>query len=91
MRKIDGKHHLLGENIIKSSNGEPIAEDEPLFLFRGRDRLAVATLETYARLCKVDGCLPEHVEAVNESIERFKRFRQDKPLRMKQPGVTRGL
>lgn len=36
MRKIDEKHHIEGEQIIKATNGQPIPEDEPTFLFRGR-------------------------------------------------------
>jgi hypothetical protein len=40
--RIDNKHHLEGEKIIKTTNGQAIdLEKEPVILFRGRDKLAL--------------------------------------------------
>ena len=52
MTRIDNKHHLEGEAIIKTGNGKPIdLSAEPVILFRGRDRLALPMLEFYRGLC----------------------------------------
>ena len=48
MRKLDGKFHLEGEKIIKTSNGEELdLEKEPVILIRARDKLALPLLRIY--------------------------------------------
>jgi len=89
MRKIDEKFSTTGD-IVKLSNGEIVPEDEPLFLIRARDRLAVAALEAYRVLSQEDGCIDYHFEHLDKDIEAFKRFREEHPERMKQPSITRG-
>jgi len=89
MRKIDEKFSTTGE-IVKRSNGELVPEDEPLFLLRARDRLAVRMLLVYEALSKEDGCNDFHFEHLDKDIEAFKIFREEHPERMKQPSVTRG-
>jgi hypothetical protein len=90
MRKIDAKHHIESDQIIKSSNGQAVPEDEPLFLFRGRDHLACSALQHYRDLCVSDGCNDYQLEIVDSEIRRFTTFAAQYPGRMKQPGVTRG-
>lgn len=92
VRKIDLKHHV-DENgqIIKTTNGEAIPIEEPTILFRARDWLSVPMLINYRMLCVADGCNNFQLKQVDELIERFKRFAQENPGAMKQPGVTRGL
>jgi len=68
--------------IVNTSNGEPIPDDEPKFLVRGRDHLATWLLARFQTLCVEDGC---------RLIADFIRFRDEHPERMKQPGSTRGL
>jgi len=75
--------------IVKSGNGVPIPEDEPLILFRGRDRLAIGMLEHYRVLCIEDGCNDFQLGQVDERIARFRVFAVTSPT-MKQPGITRG-
>lgn len=89
MRKIDEKFDSTGE-IVKRSNGEVIPLDEPLFLLRARDRLALRLLEEYKRLSREDGCNDYHFEHLDKDIEAFRRFREEHPERMKQPSITRG-
>ena len=99
MRKIDGKYHIeasIGDdgttviNIVKTSNGQIIPEDEPLMLFRGRDRLAVPMSENYKQLCVEDGCVEQHIQSAQVCVDLFKKFAQEHPERMKQPGCTLG-
>jgi hypothetical protein len=56
MRQIDMKHHVEGDRIIKTTNGQEIPENEPTILFRGRDHLALPMLTYYRQLCIDDGC-----------------------------------
>lgn len=90
MRQIDPKFHIEGDQIIKTSNGDPIPEDEPLILFRARDRNALPMLEFYRQLCEEDGCNDFQMEGVHNRIDAFHRFRAEQALKMKQPGITRG-
>lgn len=91
MKNIDGKFSIDGDRIVKTSNGEPIPEDEPVFLLRARDRLAIPLLEIYNQLSIVDGCNDYHFAALNKSIAQFAQFARLNPGKMKQPSVTRGL
>lgn len=101
MKAIDPKFHIEIDltrpgdedqvSIVKTSNGEPIPDDEPLILFRARDRNALATLEFYRDLCRADGCNDFHDAGIQNRIEAFRQFRIDQPERIKQPGITRGL
>jgi hypothetical protein len=98
MKVIDPKFHIetneAGEQsiaIVKTSNGEPIPDDEPLILFRARDRLALETVWYYRRLCEADGCTEFQLAGMNDRIAAFEQFAKEHPERMKQPGITRGL
>ncbi len=92
MRQIDLKHHVDQYfQIVKTGNGQPIPDTEPLMLFRGRDRLAIPMLLAYRQLCIEDGCNDFQLGQIDELIEKFRRFALDNPQTMKQPGVTRGL
>jgi hypothetical protein len=90
MKKLDNKFSINGETIVKTSNGEPIPHDEPVFLIRARDRLAIPLLRMYWLLSEVDGCNDYHFAALKASIEQFQEFAAKNPFRMKQPSITRG-
>lgn len=90
--KINEKWHI-DENfqIIKTSNGQPInTEEEPLFLLRGRDNLAIRLLEAYRFLAIEDGCHQDFLEALDRTRLRFIQFAESHPEKMKQPGITHG-
>ncbi len=90
MTRIDNKHHLDGEKIIKTGNGAAIDLDkEPVILFRGRDRLALPMLHFYRGLCVRDGCTDFQLGSMDDMIRRFQEFADESPT-MKQPGITRG-
>lgn len=90
MRKIDEKFHIEGDKIVKTSNGLEIPRDEPVFLFRGRDRLAIKALLYYRDISAADGCNDYHFDHLDKDIEAFKMFALDHSERMKQPSITRG-
>jgi hypothetical protein len=89
MRRIDGKFRIENDQIIHIS-GDVVPEDEPLFLLRARDHLALNTLLKYEELSLLDNCTPYHMEGIENTISGFKEFRRAHPERMKQPGVTKG-
>lgn len=91
VKQIDLKHHIDEQGrIIKSTNGQPIPDDEPLMLFRGRDHLAIPMLLNYRLLCEHDGCNEFQLEQVDGLIRKFKQWAAENPDKMKQPGITRG-
>ena len=90
MRRINERFHIDGERIVKTSNGQPVPEDEPLFLLRARDRLAVRLLHVYGLMSIKGGCTSYHMSSLRTCIEEFKAFAREHPARMKQPGSTMG-
>lgn len=91
MRKIDEKFSTTNTGeIIKPSNGEILPHDEPLLLFRARDRLALKALEYYREISIADGCNAFHFSKLDADIEAFRRFAVEHPERMKQPSITQG-
>ena len=76
--------------IVKMSNGEVIPEDEPIFIVRARDNLAVPMLLHYSALCGYALCTDSQLRSLDTQINKFMRFRLDHPERMKQPGITEG-
>ena len=66
---------------MNRSSGEPIPDEEPLFIFRAKDRIAVRILRAY--FSAIDD--PEHARAVAARLEDFKRFAREHPERMKDP------
>lgn len=91
MRKIDSKFHIDGNEIIKTSNNTIIPEEEPLFLFRARDKLALRVLRFYQALCIEDRCTDYQLKMLENRIAEFSLFADKHPGAMKQPGITRGL
>lgn len=91
-RRIDGKFHIdfNFREIFKTSSSEVVPRNEPLFLFRARDYLAVPLLEHYRKMCELDGCTDYQLRLLDEQIADFKRFAENNPNKMKQPGITRG-
>ncbi len=102
MKAIDPKFHIEWKagaqsgtlddfSIVKTSNGEPIPDDEPLMLFRARDQNALPMLLAYRGICIDDGCNDFQLAGVDNRIQAFRDFITQHPERMKQPGITRGL
>ena len=102
-KRIDNKHSVISvlctdmetEKIIlakRKGDGtfEPIPDDEPVILFRGRDKLALPMLRFYRELCVRDGCTDFQLESMDDMIRRFQEF-ADASSTMKQPGCTKGM
>jgi hypothetical protein len=70
---VDGVFNRQSEFLIPA--------EEPIFIFRARDRHAIAVLEHYKLLIIDD----HHEEVVQARINQFKEFKRTYPERMKEP------
>ena len=75
------KYGIRGGRIVNRRSGVPIPNDEPISIFRAKDRLAVRTLTAYFSAIED----PAHARAVAARLEDFKRFAREHPERMKDP------
>ena len=73
------KDEIRDGQIINRQTGEAIPDDEPIFVFSAKDRLAVRILTAY--LSTIED--PEHARAVVFRLEDFKRFAREHPERIK--------
>jgi hypothetical protein len=87
---IGNRFKVENDKIIKISNGEILTEDEPLFLLRARDHLALKALLFYADLCALEDCTDYQLDSLHEMLTEFHNYRLNNPDKMKQPGITRG-
>jgi hypothetical protein len=85
----DGDGHV-GVEIVKKSNREIIPYDEPIFILRARDRLALPALQAYLNLCEANNCTDYQLGSLERQIEVFKIWRREHADKMKQPGITEG-
>lgn len=77
--------------IVKIPTRIPILDEEPIFIYRGRDWNAVKGIQAYRDICIADGCNDHQMRMVDEAIQRFNKFTEEHPDQMKQPGLTKGL
>ena len=74
------KYTVDGTSVLNRASGSPIPADEPIFILRACDKLAVRVLLFYARFCT-----GAHFAAVRKRIADFKAFAVKHPQRMKAP------
>jgi hypothetical protein len=102
-RRIDSKYEIEvldtnGDNFSEFNqplisirnvyNGNEIPNDEPLFIFRAKDKLAFDTLTYYLHKCIEDGCSREQLKTLSEMCSEFRTWARNNPDKMKQPGST---
>ena len=90
-RRIDDKFHISGSRIVNMTNGQEIPLEEPLFLIRARDYLAIPLLRHYASISGSDSCTDHHMSGIAKAISEFETFRDENQEKMKQPGITKRL
>lgn len=72
--------------LVNRASGQPIPDDEPVFIFRARDLFAAPALNAYLRaLCAADSEIVghDHRHAIRNRVRDFERFAQQHPDRMK--------
>ena len=70
--------------LIKS-DGTPVPEDEPFFVLRGQDSLAVKAIHRYLMLCKEHGCSDEHLETIAHNSMVIQHWQSQNPDLVKLP------
>ncbi|MGH3427736.1 MAG: hypothetical protein ACRDQZ_09250 [Mycobacteriales bacterium] len=81
--------HIEGERLIKTSNGQAVPDDEPLFILRGRDKFALYTMIGYVELCVQFGVPQDRLDDLGKKVEQFRKFRAESDT-VKLPGSTHG-
>lgn len=81
MKTQDPKYDIENGRLVNAETREPIPEDEPVFILRGKDIHTLATLEFYSDQCED----VEHVDAVNKRIRDFRDFRNTHVNDMNEP------
>lgn len=77
--------------LVNRASGQPIPDDEPVFIFRARDLFAASALNAYLRaLCAADSEMigHDHRHAIRNRVRDFERFAQQNPHRMKIPDTA---
>lgn len=85
MSVYDPKYDFRDGRVFNVASGEVIPEDEPVFVFRARDRKAIDHALIPYMLAAAD---PHHARAVQKRIEDFERFARNHPERMKEPDTA---
>jgi len=75
------KYEIKDNRIVKRSNQVPIPDEEPLFIFRAKDRKALAALLAYSMI--LDDLAQK--EAVMKSVNDFREFQEQNPDKMAEP------
>lgn len=70
--------------IVMRSDGKPIPEDEPVFVIRAQDMLAVPAIRAYATMAE-DACIPwSFIDDINQHLHRVKEW-QNNNVKVKWP------
>ncbi len=85
--KNDGLGVQLTEgHLVNRHTGEAIPHDEPVFVFRARDKFAAEVIDYYLGILAVNPDVPlAHGDAVLRRLKDFQRFAEAHPERMKVP------
>lgn len=81
----DPKYDFQNGQVINRATGEAIPADEPVFVFRARDRFAVAALHRYMNAVNMTQGQSDHYNAVARRAEEFEVFAVENPDRMRDP------
>ena len=77
----DPKYVIIDNEICNAATHEPIPPDEPVMMFRAKDRHALHTVYDYAERVQDSG----HGTSVLRRAKDFENFRTKNPSRMKEP------
>ena len=82
------KYEIKNNRLVKRSNQVPIPDNEPLFIFRAKDRKALPALVAYSLILdNLDQkeSVTKTKESVTKTIEDFRDFSEKYPFLMKEP------
>ncbi len=73
---------------VTTEHGE-IPDDEPVIVFRGRDRIVPAMLRFYLEMCEANGSPSRHLDLIQRSAANITRWQQDHPGQVRTPDSER--
>lgn len=82
------RFHIADGRLVKTSNGQPVPEDEPVFIIRGRDELAVGVILDYLNRARQAGCDEGFLSELSDLCVEFSVYARDRQRKL--PNVTRG-
>lgn len=87
IRRPQEPKYAIGERgrIVNRRTGRAIPDDEPVFILRAQDKLALQTLLAYRSAVGAEGLNPD---SIGERILAFSAFAERNPDRMKLPNVA---
>ena len=85
MRQIDSKYKIDANGNLVKMDGTPIPDDEPLILFRAKDKLTPQLIENYKKLCQEADCPPQQVSSLDQLIQQFKDWQAANPDKVRIP------
>ena len=81
----DPKYAFRDGRVWNRADGLSVPDDEPVMVFRARDRKALDHALTPYMFAVAN---PDHAKAVQGRMDSFRRFASDHPERMKEPGTA---
>jgi hypothetical protein len=82
---------ILGESVSDESLESLVSRidtrfgDEPLFVIRAQDNLALVTIDDYASNCEDSGCDPSHLSNIMNARQAVDDWQQSNPDKVKLP------
>jgi len=80
----DRKFAFRDGQYVNRVSGEPIPHDEPIMIFRARDRHSLEVLRGYLTMATDE----KHRQAIRDRMAEFGAYARAHPERMKEPGIT---
>lgn len=77
------KYKIENGKLVNRQSGEQIPDDEPVMIFRAKDRHAKHGIAFYLGHCSD----LMHKQAVTQRLIQFEKWANDHPERMKEPGT----
>jgi hypothetical protein len=74
-----------GRVSVENVPGNPFGEDEPVIVFRARDKNILDLLDKYEMLCKEGGSPDEHLTAIRVVRANMERWQRENPDLVKTP------
>lgn len=82
--KQEPKYDVNEGCIFNRATHEVIPDDEPVMIFRAKDKNAAATIAFYVKLCRDR----EHQAIAKDRLHAFVNFSLQYPERMKEPDTA---
>lgn len=70
---IDLKYGFVA---VEKEPGNPFGDNEPIFIIRGRDALAISVIQQYKIMCELGGSPQEHIDSIEKVVDFFESWQE---------------